>query len=127
MIQLFQISESEIETTIQDHEYPESVRSRLMNTAVIATQDWCPDWSSMQRWLHESEKKDGNVPDVDIAVGIVIYNKKPYQNEFMRVKERSWKNALIPYIRYYHNGQLISESNRVSRKDFITRFSATHQ
>ncbi|GAB6090212.1 hypothetical protein JCM12856_18050 [Spirochaeta dissipatitropha] len=81
----------------------------------------------MQRWLHESEKKDGNVPDVDIAVGIVIYNKKPYQNEFMRVKERSWKNALIPYIRYYHNGQLISESNRVSRKDFITRFSATHQ
>lgn len=91
MIQLFQISDSEIEETIRDHEYPDSVRSRLLNTAVIATQDWCPDWSAMQRWLNEEEKESEKAMDTDIAVGIVIYNKKSYQNDFMRVKEQFWK------------------------------------
>ena len=40
----------------------------------------------------------------------------------MQFKETHFGNYEIPYIRYYKNGTLVSESNYTTSADFLARF-----
>ena len=80
------------------------------------TQDWCPQWKRMKNWV--SDMSD----DVNVKFYEIIYNKEKYFNDFRVFKENTWKNGLIPYVRYYVNGELKGESNYVSKEGFMQFF-----
>ena len=126
MLYLHPLSEDDIHTAIAKGEFPEHIRTAADNVAIIATQDWCPEWKFMQRWMERetaaADSSDTRADTPDVAVFTVIYNKTPYQESFMRLKEDTWKSTLIPYVRYYRNGRLIDDTNRVSRDAFYQRF-----
>jgi len=81
------------------------------------TQDWCPQWIAMKGYL---KKAALNNSEIDIYT--LLYNKKDYFDDFMQMKENHWNNYYVPYIQYYTNGVLVSESNFISYKDFINSF-----
>jgi len=89
--------------------------------AVVLTQDWCAQWSAVQQWLRDLNKRR-EPHDLDIDVYQLVYNKKEYFDQFLRFKEDVLGNFLIPYIRYYGDGRLIGETNYVSMEEFIARF-----
>ncbi|AFG36808.1 hypothetical protein [Spirochaeta africana] len=150
MITLHTITEQDIHTTIAAGEFPEHIRTAAEHVAIISTQDWCPDWKAMQRWLNEEAAPRSTAanpaaaatpapspatasPDADtaapasanpdnVAVFVIVYNTAPYQQEFMQLKEGTWKNGFIPYVRYYHHGQYLGDSNHLPRDRFYQRF-----
>ena len=80
------------------------------------TQDWCPQWKRMKEWVSELPG------DTNIKFYEIIYNKEDYFNDFRGFKENIFKNGLIPYVRYYVNGELKGESNYVSEEGFMKFF-----
>ncbi|MFW6364043.1 MAG: hypothetical protein ACOC0D_09375 [Spirochaeta sp.] len=121
MIHHKNISEQEIRQTIEAGEFPAHILNSSRNVAVIATQDWCPEWRNMQRWVKsEQEDPEPNSPDVDIY--LIIYNNTDFQQEFMQLKENTWENGFIPYVRYYRNGEFQGDSNGVTSRKFYQRF-----
>ncbi len=120
-IQRRQLTESEAKSAITAGEFEESVRGSGANVAVILTQDWCPQWTGMSRWLDGDETAGA---DLEIDVYELEYNTVGYGDEFMRFKETVFGNALIPYVRYYRNGELVGESNYVSPKKFLSYFKS---
>ena len=112
------ISEDEARKAIELGEFPESIRTSQSRVAIILTQNWCPQWRSMKRWLKKVEK-NGVDDGTDIDIYELEYNGKPFGKEFMRFKESVLGNDLVPYVRYYRNGEFIGDSNFVSRDRFF--------
>lgn len=110
-----EISDAQARNIIQNREIPEEIINSAGRVAVVLTQDWCPQWMQMKGWL-EDMKEEG------INVFHISYNRKPYFREFMMVKESQFGNGLVPYVRYYINGQFLSDSNFISRELFLSRF-----
>lgn len=77
------------------------------------TQDWCSEWKAMQQWIDTLEEHS------DLDIYELIYNRVDYFKDFLTLKEKTWNNDLIPYVRYYSQGVLIHESNYVTREDFF--------
>ena len=90
----------------------EDILNSAEKVAIVLTQDWCPQWLSMQRWLPTIE-------GTDVRVYYLCYNKKQFFNEFLRVKEGHFNNNKIPYVRYYKNGKFIDDSNAVDKELFL--------
>jgi hypothetical protein len=102
--------------TIEDGELPATVRETSKRTAVILTQSWCPDWAVMRSYLAE-------LSEPGLSVYFVEYDRESYFRELMKTKERVFGNRLIPYVRYYRDGALVSESNvEYSSKEFLRHF-----
>lgn len=110
-----EISDLQARSLIQSREIPEEIISSGNRVAVILTQDWCPQWAFMEKWLNKMDK-DG------IKVYYLSYNRKPYFHDFMGVKESEFRNDLVPYVRYYVNGNFIKDSNYVSKELFLANF-----
>lgn len=121
MLSLIQLTEEQARNTLEEHELPQELRTASKFTALVATQDWCPDSRAVFRWMKKHAKK-GLPEDIDVTVYTVEYNKLPFFDEFREMKEQVWQNYFIPYIRYYQDGTLIDESNRVSADDFLASF-----
>lgn len=126
MITRIELSEKDIYATITAGELPERIRTSAPRFVLVATQDWCPKWRLMERWLtaDQSDQSDqsgdsSGIPDVTLAV--IIYNNTPYHREFMQHKESVWGNALVPYLRFYHDGVFSGDANRLSREAFYAR------
>ena len=113
MAHLITLSDSQVYQAIDNGEFGPDVISSNIKTAIIMTQDWCHEWTSMKQWL--TTLKD--LENLDIYE--LIYNRASYFNDFLPLKEERWQNRLIPYIRYYDNGHFSGESNYVSRDDFL--------
>ncbi|NPV38258.1 MAG: hypothetical protein HPY78_03170 [Brevinematales bacterium] len=90
-------------------------------SAVVMSQDWCPDWRALERWL-ETWASEGRPAGLDIDVYLYLYNRGEEFYDFLALKENRWGNFLIPYIRYYCGGRLIGESNYVTPEGFLKRF-----
>lgn len=113
-----ELSQEACLTTIAEHEVPESARSASERVAVVFTQSWCPDWFVMRRYL------DG-LEEPGLSVFFVEYDRQPFFKEMMAVKESVFDNFQIPYVRYYRDGDLVSQSNLVfMKKKFLKRFDA---
>jgi hypothetical protein len=104
-----ELSQEACRAMIDGGEVPESVRTSGERVAVILTQSWCPQWSAMRRYLD-------SLDEAGLAVYFVEYDKLPLFAELMAFKETVFANALIPYVRYYRDGRLVSESNAVYQK-----------
>jgi hypothetical protein len=124
VMRLIDITREQAMATIERGELPDEVIGSDENVAAVLTQDWCPQWTAMERWiggLNESE----SAPSITVDIYILLYNREDYFREFLRFKENVWKNRAIPYVRYYRRGRLISESNYVSRESFLEVFKST--
>jgi hypothetical protein len=108
-----EITRAQAFTAIKTGEFGADITRSGNNVAVLMTQDWCPRWADMKRWFYSLEG--------DFHVYVLIYNKEDYFEEFRHFKESVWKNDRIPYVRYYSGGVLTSDSNHVTRDEFMKR------
>lgn len=138
MISRRQITQAEAEQAMAHGEFGPELLSCAPNVAVVLTQDWCGQWALMDRYLRElaalAERAEGaqrataakspaGPPGLpELCVAVLLYNRVPYFREFLRLKERVWGNALIPYVRYYRQGGLVAQSNYVSAEEFLSHF-----
>jgi hypothetical protein len=99
---------------VDSGEFPPEVLMAAASVAVVMTQDWCPQWTAMRSWLERFERED-------TVVWYVEYNREPSGERFMRFKEDSFGNRLIPYVRYYRNGTLVAQGNYTDELGFTTK------
>ncbi len=112
MKELIALTPEHIEYTIDQGDFPPEVLESKTRVAVVMTQDWCPQWGYMKDYLP-------GIEDADLDIYVTLYNTEAYGDAFMEFKEDVFENALIPYVRYYVNGQFKKASNFVSREHFI--------
>jgi hypothetical protein len=99
-----------------DGEVPADVASASAKVAVAFTQSWCGDWKVMRRYLRK-------LADSEVTVYFVEYDRKPYFEEMKTFKETVFRNGRLPYVRYFRDGRLVSESNLVLfKRRFLKRF-----
>lgn len=110
---MIEITDSQASKIIESRDIPKELINSADKVAIVMTQDWCPQWLFMNRWLKKAE---------GVKTYYIAYNKKPYFYDFMSVKEQVFGNNLVPYVRYYKNGELIDESNFVSEELFLSNF-----
>jgi len=112
---MIEITDTQASYIMENREIPEELLKSSEKVAIVLTQDWCPQWLFMRRWLNKSE-------DNGIKTFYISYNKKTYYENFMNVKETAFGNDLVPYVRYYRDGELVDESNFVSEALFLSNF-----
>ncbi len=113
MINKYSLTKDQAFYAINNNEFANEILISNKKVIIILTQDWCPQWIFMKRWIYNFEIEE------DISVYELIYNKVDYFNEFMNFKERIWKNYEVPYLRYYINGKLVKETNYIGKENFI--------
>ena len=107
------LSKEQALKAIQNLEFSADVTASNNKVAVVMTQDWCSEWMAMKRWMDSME----DIKELDIYE--LIYNTVDYYQNFLQLKEKSWKNDLIPYIRYYIDSVPVRQSNYVKKEDFL--------
>jgi hypothetical protein len=117
MIKRKKLTMKQVRLAIDNAEFGPEVTGLKKKVAIIMTQSWCPQWTMMQDWLTDYG------PDDDLDLYELVYDKNELFSEFLELKERVWKNNLIPYLRYYRDGRLVGQSNYVSRENFEAHFS----
>ncbi len=118
MFRIHPLPQAEVQHALQHGEFSPDITTRP--SAVIMSQDWCPDWRAMEKWL--DAWKTHNKPEQDIDIYLYLYNRSPEFLKFLALKENIWNNHLIPYVRYYCGRHLIAESNYVTPEGFLKRF-----
>lgn len=104
------LTEADLTATLAAGEIPESIRHAADHVIVIWTQDWCPQWADLERWVLEEA--------IDIPVYLLVYNRHPRFQELMTFKEDIWKNREIPYVRHYVQGKMVAAHNWLPRTTF---------
>ncbi|MDP4094527.1 MAG: hypothetical protein Q8920_14350 [Bacillota bacterium] len=112
MVNKKNISKEDAMFAVSNGEFSSDVIASANDVVIVMTQDWCPQWKSMNRWIY------GLRADKEIDVYELVYNKTDYKDEFMRFKENSLGNSLIPYFRYYKDGKLAADFNYVDQEKF---------
>ena len=120
MIEVHDLEDHQAKEAIRNGEFGNDVLGSSTNVAVVLSQDWCHQWLDMDRWL--GELKGDRVEGLDITVFTLLYIRKDYFRTFLDYKENRLKNRLVPYVRYYVDGQLISQTNYVSKERFLEIF-----
>ena len=113
MLNVTKITRDEALDAVQAGEFEPSVTMSAANTAIILTQGWCPQWSAMEEWIETLDK------NLDLDIHILVYDTEDFFEEFLRFKEDVLGNTHVPYVRYYHSGKLISQTNYVSKANFL--------
>ena len=113
MPELKNLSEEQVMIAIHNGEFGPDVIQSDKHVAVIMTQNWCSQWAEMKNWIYAHADAPG------LALYLLIYDASPHFKEFLEHKEQRWRNALIPYIRFYKNGKLAAETNYVPEDEFI--------
>jgi hypothetical protein len=119
MIHWKTLTDDQARYAIDSGEFPTDVTSSHENVALILTQGWCPQWTTLKRDL---ENITAGVV-AEIVIYTYIYDGSPLFMEFLDLKERVLGNVHIPYIRYYKKGALQAESNFVSSQWFLKQFA----
>ena len=123
MIRRNNITREQAMAAIDRGELPEEVVGSAEKVAVVLTQDWCPQWSAMERWIGDLESDDSSSA-VAIDVYQLLYNREDYFRQFLSFKENVWQNRIVPYVRYYRKGRFIRDSNYVTREEFFAVFAS---
>lgn len=103
----FEITKEQAVYAVEKGELEDSVTGSCRIVVAVFTQDWCPQWVDMKRWIGEI--------DVEFDLYELVYNKVDYYREFMSFKERKWGNYDVPYLRIYKDGILSKETNYMGR------------
>lgn len=124
MINVNEMSDEAAREAIEKGKLPSSLTNPSGLAGLIFTQSWCGEWKALSRTLKVLEKEDPWGPDEELYVWYLEYDRKPYFKDFMKFKEGILGNSLVPYIRYYRKGELLGESNYVSRHGFEAMFNS---
>ncbi|MBI9103058.1 MAG: hypothetical protein JEY99_11630 [Spirochaetales bacterium] len=112
---MIELTDAQAQEIIKTGKLPAELTESAEKVALIATQDWCPQWLHMKMWLKSTEKEG-------VKTYYVCYNRKSYFESFITMKEGQWNNDLVPYVRYYKSGNFIDDSNYVSKISFLAAF-----
>ena len=112
-----QLSQAEIDQTIATGEFPESVRRAGERVVVVMTQDWCPQWTDMSRWLGDFSDR--------AVIYVLVYNVRPDFQRIMEFKEQTFGNFEVPYLRYYRQGELLLAANWLPKGTFAAMLERT--
>ena len=119
MITLRELDEADLRQTIRDGEFTKEIRGSAPYVVIILSQGWCGEWKILYARLKKVSGWDqSHRPDIDIRWA--LYDRLPCMKEFMEFKETIWNNDLIPYLRYYGDGELIATSNFVMEKELFS-------
>jgi len=118
MIHIISLSDDDCLYAIERKEFSEAILNAGENVAVVMSQDWCPQWLQMKRFLND----EANNQTIEITAFVVEYNKRSFFNKFMKIKEDIWGNDQIPYVRYYKNGKYTGDSNFIWKDLFFNKF-----
>ncbi|MEN8905213.1 MAG: hypothetical protein ABF289_04560 [Clostridiales bacterium] len=106
-----ELSKIEIFKAIESKEFSKELLTSAETVIIAMTQDWCPQWIFMKRWLYKLVNENCKVYEV-------IYNNKDYSNNFMSFKENTFGNDLVPYVRIYKKGMFFKDCNYRSQSMF---------
>lgn len=120
MIERKNITKDQAEYAIENGEFSEEIIMSKKYVAVILTQSWCPYWKSLDMALGKVSK---DRDDLEIDIYKLEYDQTEFFDEFLRFKEKTLKNRVIPYIRYYVDRELIAETNYITTKGFLEKFN----
>ncbi len=126
MLRRQSLSENHCRYAMSHGEFGEEVTNSRRYVAIVLTQSWCPDWTWMKGWL-DRQVDQANPENPDIDVYELEYNRTAFFDDFREFKERTFKNFEIPYVRYYIDGRLSSDSNQLSADAFYARFKEAQQ
>lgn len=115
------LTAQQCEYAIEHAEFENTIIASAPRVAVILTQSWCSQWIRMRAYLNEAESLLHAENRLATMIYYIEYDREPWFEVFMEFKENSFNNREIPYVRYYRNGKLASESNYVSLDGFISR------
>lgn len=115
------LSEQEARYAMENGEFSASLINKVQHLAIILTQSWCPQWRFLQAYLEGLEPQLEAQHSGKTAILSMEYDKTAIFHPFMHFKETVFKNDQVPYIRYYKNGKLITESNFISAQGFRDR------
>ncbi len=118
MIEIMEMKEEDVFYAIENGEFPDNVLLNSGRVVIIMTQDWCPQWIHMAKWLYDLDA------DEEISIFEIVYNTKNYFRDFMKFKESVFNNYSVPYLRFYKNGKLTNETNYISEKKFKSLLGA---
>lgn len=107
---ILSVSEEAIDYVLEKGEFPQELRESAPRVLVIMTQDWCPQWQDMKRFLPEFQK--------DLQVYTLVYNLHPRFEQIRTFKEDVFGNREIPYLRYYFQGRLVTHTNWLPKRTF---------
>lgn len=107
------ISKKQALYAIQNGEFGPDVTASGRKVVVVMTQDWCYQWTNMKEWMDSIKDIRG------LEIYELIYNTVDYFDDFLPLKEKTWGNDQIPYVRYYSDGLLIHTSNYLGKDRFL--------
>lgn len=122
MIERRSISTEQAREAMSSGDFGPEITAAGPRVAVILTQSWCPQWPAMEKWMRALIRED-KPAEHDIIIFEFVYDKSDISKEFTRFKEQTLGNALIPYVRYYREGNLMDQSNYVGSRDFLEKFA----
>lgn len=109
------LTNEQMNVLLETKEFGQDVIATSPRVAVVLTQDWCPQWTAMKRYL-------SNLNEEGLSIFYIEYNREARSQEFMHAKETIFGNDLIPYVRYYKEGKCVATSNFVFKDDFLGLF-----
>jgi hypothetical protein len=119
MIEIKNILKKQAEHVMKNGEFSKELTHAQKYVSIVLTQSWCPYWANLKNNL---KKLVENRKDLDIIIFKLEYDLTDYFNDFLHFKENVFKNHLIPYVRYYIEGELVAETNYVSTYGFLSKF-----
>jgi hypothetical protein len=108
MINRITLSHDQAQQAITDGNFSADIIEASKDVALILTQSWCPQWTSMNMSINGLKK---GLEDIDLTIFTYEYDRSPIFNEFMNFKESVYRNWEVPYVRLYRNGRFIGDSN----------------
>ena len=104
-----ELKENDIEYLLENSDFSQTIKQSANTVIVVMTQSWCPQWVFMKTWLYSLK-----VDDLDIYE--LVYNKHNRFEAILSLKENSFGNYPIPYLRIYQKGELVNEYNNISKR-----------
>ncbi len=104
------LTEEEIEQFLHGNDLPVALRNSAEKVVFILTQDWCSQWKEMQTWIDSFSSQ--------AKIYLLVYNTRKDFQKLMSFKETTFKNFEVPYLRYFHKGELILASNWLPKNTF---------
>ncbi len=98
---------------VRNGEFADDIIRSADRVAVILTQNWCPQWHAMKKFVADFSSA---------KIFCLEYDLTDFFDTFREFKEKKFGNDQVPYIRYYRDGILVAESNAVSEAAFRENF-----
>ncbi|GAB1482325.1 hypothetical protein MASR2M78_11400 [Treponema sp.] len=114
---LTKLTESDCRTAMAEGDFSPELRNTAKYVALVLTQSWCPQWRFMSLYLNSiiTEGKG------EIEIRYIEYDREAFFEEFLAFKEDHFQNRDVPYVRYYREGQLVDQSNFLSKQGFKSK------